>query len=44
MDSVLASHPAAPGAILGVPRIFFNVVERYIDSSALLSVWTVHDA
>ena len=22
MDSVLASHPAAPGSILGVPKIF----------------------
>ena len=49
MDSVLASHPAAPGLILGVLKIFlekfeFLKLQRFIDSSALLSVCTVHDA
>ena len=34
MDSVLASHPAAPGSILGVPEDFpmeisFDVAEIY---------------
>ena len=30
MDSVLASHPAAPGSILGVPKKFsLDVAEIY---------------
>ena len=47
MDSVLASHPADPGSILGVPKIFSdfefsnksrvsNFLKRFIDSSALV--------
>ena len=26
MDSILASHPAAPGSILGVPKIFSEII------------------
>ena len=42
MDSILASHPAAPGSILGVPKIFsdLDVVEIY-RQRALLRQWTV---
>ena len=44
MDSILASHAAAPGSILGVPKIFsekiLDVVEIY-RHRALLSQWTV---
>ena len=26
VDSILASHPAAPGSILGVPKIFSEII------------------
>ena len=45
MDSILASRPAAPGLILGVPKIFsdkiLDVIEIY-RQRALLRQWTVH--
>ena len=43
MDSVLASHPAAPGSIFGVPEVYLLLMSpRFIDSSALLCIkWTV---
>ena len=50
MDSILASCPAAPGSILGAPKIFselislsrkiLDVVEIY-RQRALLRQWTV---
>ena len=44
MDSILASRPAAPGLILGIPKIFsekiLDVVEIY-RQRALLRQWTV---
>ena len=49
MDSILASHPAAAGSILGVPKIFseiislgkiLDVIEIY-QQRALLRQWTV---
>ena len=44
MDSILASRLAAPGSILGVPKIFsekiIDVVEIY-QQCALLRQWTV---
>ena len=45
VDSILASHPAAPGSILGVPKIFsdLDVVEIY-QQRALLRQWTVQRA
>ena len=45
VDSILASHPAAPGLILGVPKIFsdLDVVEIY-QQRALLRQWTVQRA
>ena len=46
MVSVLASHPAAPGSILGVPKIFSEKFEYknldVIEIYRLHSVWTVH--
>ena len=43
MDSALASHPAAPGSIFGVPEVYMLLISpRFIDSSALLSIkWTI---
>ena len=38
MDSVLASHPGAPGSILGVPKKFSLDVA---DGTSLLRQWTV---
>ena len=44
MDSILASRPAAPGSIIGVPKIFsekfLDVIEIY-RQRALLRQWTV---
>ena len=44
VDSILASRPAAPGSILGVPKIFsdkiLDVLEIY-RQHALLRQWTV---
>ena len=39
MDSVLAMHPAAPGSIPGVPKIFseFLMLPRLTDSAAAQS-------
>ena len=46
IDSVLASHPAAPGSILGIPkkfspRILLLLLPRFIDGTSLLSQWAV---
>ena len=45
VDSILASHPAAPGLILGIPKIFsdLDVVEIY-RQRALLRQRTVQRA
>ena len=45
VDSILASHPAAPGSILSVPKIFsdLDVVEIY-RQRALLRQWKVQIA
>ena len=45
VDSILSSHPAAPGSILGVPKIFsdLDAVEIY-RQRALLRQWTVQRA
>ena len=45
VDSILASHPAATGSILGVPKIFsdLDVIEIY-RQRALLRQWTVQRA
>ena len=45
VDSILASLPAAPGSILGIPKIFsdLDVVEIY-QQRALLRQWTVQRA
>ena len=47
---ILASRPAAPGSILGVPKIFSEIISRKIHDvieiyrqCALLRQWTVHE-
>ena len=44
MDSILGSRPAAPGSILGIPKIFsvkiLDVVEIH-QQGALLRQWPV---
>jgi hypothetical protein len=34
MDSTLASHPAAPGSILGVPKIFLEIINYSLGISS----------
>ena len=43
-DSILASRPAAPGSILGVPKIFSEKILDVVDiyrQRVLLRQWTV---
>ena len=48
VDSILATRPAAPGSILGVPKIFSEIISQEVldvveiyRQRALLRQWTV---